>query len=94
MYENSYTKFIEKYVARHIEEHLIRRYHSTETALLKVHSIIAEDLSEGSITALIMLDLSAAFHAICHPILLKRLELFFNLVKVVPDWHISVYSSG
>jgi len=50
-----------------------RRGHSTETALLKVHSEIAEALDEGSMTALIMLDLSAAFDVIDHPILLKRL---------------------
>jgi len=40
---------------------------------LKVHSDIAEALDEGSMIALIMLDLSAAFDVIDHPILLKRL---------------------
>ena len=44
----------------------------TETVLLKVHSDIAEALDEGSMTALIMLDLSAAFDVIDHPILLER----------------------
>jgi len=39
-----------------------------------VHSAIAEGLDEGSMTALIMLDLSAASDEIDHPILLKRLE--------------------
>jgi len=56
------TKLTEKVVARHIEKHLeynglhdnqsaYRRGRSTETALLKVHSDIAEALDEGSMTA-------------------------------------------
>jgi len=45
----------------------------TETDLLKVHSNIAEALNEGSMTALIMLDLSTVLNVIDHPILLKRL---------------------
>ena len=57
-------------VARPIEEHLEHnnlndiyqstygRGHSTEIALLKVHSDITEAIDEGSMTAIIMLDLS------------------------------------
>jgi len=39
-----------------------------------VFSDIAEALAEGSMTVLIMLDLSAVFDVIDHPILLKSLE--------------------
>ena len=49
-----------------------RRGHSTETALLKVHIDIAEARDEGSMTALIILDLSAAFDVNDHPIVLKH----------------------
>ncbi|KAK2150662.1 hypothetical protein LSH36_396g02009 [Paralvinella palmiformis] len=85
------SKLIEKVVARCIEEHLehnelndsyqsaYRRDYSTEIAILKVHSDTAEAFDEGSMTALIILDLSAAFDVIDHPILLKRLEFFFGL---------------
>ena len=80
------SKLIENVVARHIEEHLkhndlndiyqsaYRRSHSTETALLKVHSGITEVLDEGSMTALIIFDLSAAFDVIDHSIVLTRLD--------------------
>jgi hypothetical protein len=80
------SKLIENVVARHIEEHLkhndlndiyqsaYRRGHSTETALLKVHIDIAEVLDEGSMTALIIFDLSAAFDVIDHSIVLTRLD--------------------
>ena len=85
------SKLVEKVVARRIEEHLehndlndsyqsaYRRDHSTETVLLKVHSDVAGALDERSMTVLIILDLSAAFDVIDHPILLKRLECFFGI---------------
>ena len=38
-----------------------RKYHSTETALLKVKTDVLEALDGSSTVALIMLDLSAAF---------------------------------
>ena len=44
-----------------------------------MHSDIVEALGEGSMTALIILDLSAAFDVIDHPILLKRLEFSFGI---------------
>ena len=40
--------------------------HSTETVFSKVHSNIAEALDGGSMTALIMVDLFAAFGVIDH----------------------------
>ena len=43
-----------------------------------MHSDIAETLDKGSMTALITLDLFAAFDVIVHPILLKRLEFSFG----------------
>ena len=64
----------------------LSRGHSTETALLKVHSDIAEALDEGSMTALIMLDLSPAFDVIDHPILLKRLEFSFGIKEKALTW--------
>ena len=54
----------------------------TQTCFHPAHistSNIAEALDEGSMTALIILDLSAAFDVIDHPILLKRLEFSFSI---------------
>jgi len=42
---------------------------------------ITEALDEGSMTALIMLDLSGAFDVIDHPILLKLLEFSLKSKK-------------
>ena len=67
------SKILEKIVAKrlnaHIEEHLLsnhvqsayKRFHSTETALLKIHNDIICNMDNGKVTALTLLDLSAAF---------------------------------
>ena len=68
------SKFIEKDTARRIEHHIrisdlhdrYRKDHSTETTLIKVHSDICDSLDEGSMAALLLLDLSAAFDVIDH----------------------------
>ena len=44
-----------------------------------MHSHIADALDEGSMTVLIMLDLSAAFDVINHLILMKRLEFSLGI---------------
>jgi len=53
---------------------------------LKIHSDITEALDEGSITALIMLDLSPAFDVIDHPILLRCLEISFGIKEKDLTW--------
>ena len=51
-----------------------RKFHSTKTALLKIHSDILASMDAGKVTALTLLDLSAAFDAIDHTIVLNRLD--------------------
>ena len=56
-----------------------RRFHSTETSLLKVHIAIAEALHECSMAALIMLNIYPGFDVMNHQILLKCLECSFGI---------------
>ena len=55
-----------------------RRFHSCEIALLRVQNNIFVSLDAGRSTALLLLDLSAAFDTIDHNILLHRLQYWFG----------------
>ena len=52
-----------------------RKFHSTETASLKIQNDILASMDAGKVTALMLLDLSATFDTIDHTILLRRIKL-------------------
>ena len=56
-----------------------RKYHSTETTLLKLFIDIGCALDQGNNAMLIMLDLSSAFDTVNHLILLDRLQTRFGI---------------
>ena len=70
------SKFLEKIVANRLQAHIknnhlsnslqsaYRKHHSTESALLKVHNDIIISMDKGEVTALTLLDVSAAFDTI------------------------------
>ena len=53
-----------------------REFHSTETALLRVHNDISVSLDKGHVTALTLVDVSAAFDIIDHNTLTNRAEWY------------------
>ena len=59
-----------------------RKFHSTETALLKLTNDIMETIDSGKITILTALDMSAAFDTLDHATLLHRLEHTFGLSRL------------
>ncbi len=63
-----------------------RPKHSIETALLRVHNDILVAMDEGKVTALILLDLSAAFDTVDHKIMLSRLRDFIGLRSKALEW--------
>ena len=67
--------------------------HSTETALLCIKNDIHIALSKGMPTALVLLDLSAAFDPINHSILLECVSSWFGFADTVVSWFGS-YLSG
>ena len=80
------SKIIEKIVASRLNEYMdkhnlsvkyqsaYKKFHGTETALLKVQNDILRTLDNKNAVFLVLLDLSAAFDTIDHNILLSRLE--------------------
>ena len=83
---NFVSKVVEKVVAKRLLAHIqqnqlcsrfqsaYRTYHSTETALLRVHNDISSARDKKCMVVLVLLDLNAAFDTIDHNILLSRLR--------------------
>ena len=96
------SKLLERLVVRRLLKHLnnnnllpdnqsaYRRYHSMETALLRLVSDIVTESETGKITLLSLLDMSAAFDTVDHALLLSKLEQCYAICEKVYDW-ISLY---
>ena len=99
------SKILEKVVAKRLGSHITsnnwsnvfqsayKKLHSTETALLKVHNDITLNMDNGKVTALTLLDLSAAFDTINHSILMDRLSVWYGVSGIALSWFRS-YLSG
>ncbi|MEE4247325.1 MAG: reverse transcriptase family protein, partial [Kangiellaceae bacterium] len=80
------SKTLERVVAEQLITHLdqndllepcqsaYRKHHSTETALLRIHTDIRQALADNMVVLMAMLDLSAAFDTISHEILIRTLS--------------------
>ena len=64
-----------------------------KTALLSVRKDILNSMGQGKVTALTLLDLSAAFDSIDHTILLDRLRGWFGIEGVTLKWMV-IYLTG
>ena len=56
-----------------------RKFHSSETALLFIQNDILASIDAGHSSALLLLDLSAAFDSTDHSILIHRLQHWFGI---------------
>ena len=70
-----------------------RKFHSTESALLKVKNDILLNMNSQHVTLLVLLDLSAAFDTIDYGILLEKLRSAFGVRDTALSW-IASYLSG
>jgi len=69
-----------------------RQFHSTETAITKVYNDLLLAADEGQVSALCLLDLTAAFDTVDHDLLLLRSERQFGLRGSVLQWFRSYLS--
>ena len=67
----------------------VKAGHSTETALLSIKNEVHLSLSRDEPTALVLLDLSAAFDTIDHSTLLSCLRIWFGVGGSVLKWFTS-----
>ena len=67
------------------------RFHSTETALLKIHNDIVDNMDNDKVTALTLLDFSVAFDMIDHLILLQRIRRHFDISGTTVRWFKSYF---
>ena len=88
---NFISKMLEKVVCAHLCSHLksfpslsrfqsaYRKLHSTETALLQFQNDLCLAMNSQQVSALVLLDLSAAFDTIDHSILTNRLKTCYGI---------------
>ena len=98
------SKLVERVVAKQLLEHIqvhsldnpyqsaYKTGHSTENALLSIKNEVHLSLSRGEPTALVLLDLSAAFDTIVHSTLLHCLQTWFGIGVPVLKWFTSYLS--
>ena len=85
-------KYLEENHLLHPSHHGFRSRHNTTTALIQMFDSWAEEFEKDKISAVVMLDLSAAFDVVDHDILLSKLEIYGFEDKAV-SW-LSSYLSG
>ena len=95
------SKLVERVVAKQLRSHInnnkldnphqsaYKPGHSMETALLAIKNEVHLSLARDEPTALVLLDLSAAFNTIDHNILLGYLKSWFGLGGTVLKWFAS-----
>ena len=98
------SKILEEVVAIRLNSHInsshtsndyqcaYRKFHSTETALLKMHNDILSSMDDSRVTALTLLHLSAAFDTIDHNLLLRRLGNWLGVSRKALDWFKSYFT--
>ena len=89
---NQLVEYLDKNGLLHPNHHGCRHDHSTATALIQMYDQWTEEVDQGNMVGVMMIDLSAAFDMVDHPLLLQKLQLF-GLEDAALNW-VSSYISG
>ncbi len=83
------TQLISHLTENNLLEHLqsgFRKFHSVETALVKITNDLQIASDSGCLSTLVLLDLSSAFDTVDHILLITRLETVFGVSDTVLEW--------
>ena len=69
------VSYLEKEKILNSSHHGFRKSHNTTTALIEMHDAWVEAFDHGELSAVTILDMSAAFDLVNHDILLKKLQI-------------------
>ena len=72
--------FLDADIAMPAHQSAYRKHHSTETALIKVYDDLLKATDNGHMSAICLLDLTAAFDMVDHDLLLAQLERTFGVL--------------
>ena len=70
------VKYLEDNRIIHPNHHGFRSYHNTTTALLQMYDVWIDCLEQDKVSAVCLIDMSAAFDVVSHSLLLEKLELY------------------
>ena len=90
---SQFNPYIEANQLLPVQQSAYRKYHSTETAVIKLTNDILWNFENQKVTSLIALDLSAAFDTVDHRVLISVLESNFGVCDSALSWFTS-YLSG
>ena len=89
---NQLVQYLDSEGIIHPNHHGSRPGHSTATALIQMYDRWVEEVDDGNMVGVMMVDLSAAFDMVDHGILLEKLRLY-GLEETALSWTTS-YLSG
>ena len=70
------VKYLEENNLLHPSHHGFRAKHRTVTALIQMYNTLIDAFERNEVSAVLMLDMSAAFDVVDHKILYSKLELY------------------
>ena len=82
---NQMVKYLDTNKLLNPNHHGSRHGHSTATALIQMYDEWLEEVEDGNMVGVMMVNLSAAFDMVDHPLLLEKLKLF-GLEDGASDW--------
>jgi hypothetical protein len=84
-----FTQHADRHNLLPVRQSAYRAHYSTETAVVSVHNDLVCAIDDGFVSALVLLDLSAAFDTVDHGTLIDVLKQRFGLDGTVLSWFCS-----